>query len=526
MTIEASGAARDTTAAAQEPRFARDALFAAPLLATAFHLATAGRWGFFRDELYYLANADHLAFGYVEHPPLIGWLTALFRAILGDSLVAVRVLPALCAGGTIAFAVAIAAELGGRRRAQWLAATLVFLMPHFVGTFGFLSMNATDNLLWAAALWLFVRLLRTGDERLWLPFGALAGVGLLNKISVLFLGFGVAVGLLVTRRWRSFRSPWLWLGGALAGLLASPYAVWLWRNDWPLLEFMANARAEKNVDFTILGYLGAQVMQVLGPSLVLAALLGLGFLLAGRRARSFRAAGWCFVAILALMLGMTGAKPYYLAPVYTMLLAAGAVAFDGWCERRRRGSWWFALPVALVVASGVLVMPIAKPLLDVETFLRYQDALGLRPGSSERSAQGLLSQHFADRFGWQELAEEVAEVHRGLPADERAETCVFAQNYGQAGAIDRFGPALGLPPAISGHNSYFLWGPRECGENGVLIVIGGSRESLEEWFEHVELAAIFQCRFCMPYEAKKPIWVGRGPRISLREAWPEVKRYL
>jgi hypothetical protein len=505
---------------------ARSAIVLAALVAAAFHLATAGRWGYFRDELYYLANADHLGLGYVEHPPLIGWLTAAFRAVLGDSLVAIRVLPALCAGGTVALAMATAAELGGRRRAQVLAGALVFVLPHFVATFGFLSMNATDNLFWAACLWLFARLLRTGDERLWLALGAAAGVGLLNKISVLFLGFGVAAGLVAARRWQSLRSPWLWLGGALACALALPYVLWLWRHDWPLLEFMANAREHKNVDYGPFGYLAAQVMQVLGPTLPIAVLLGVAWLLGSARARPFRALGWCFLAILALMLAMSGAKPYYLAPLYTVTLAAGAVALDAWLGDRRGDRLAFAGAAILLVAPGLALMPLAKPLLGLDAFLRYQGAIGLRPESSERHAESVLPQHFADRFGWEQLADDVAAVYHGLSEEERRGTCIFAQNYGQAGALDLFGPERGLPPAISGHNSYWLWGPRDCGENGMLIVIGDTREGLERWFESVELAAVHRCAPCMPYEDEKPIWIGRGAKVSLREQWDAVKTYI
>jgi hypothetical protein len=493
-----------------------------PLATLALQLATYRGYGYFRDELYYLASAEHLGFGYVDHPPMIGLIAWLVRSTLGDSLFAVRLLPAAAHGATVALTARLAREMGGGRYAQLLSALAAALAPIYLGLCGFLSMNAFDLVFWAT-LWLIVaRFLRTGSARLWLWFGLVAGLGLQNKISVLFLGFGVVAGLALSRRWHVFRSWQFWAGGALAGAIFLPHLLWQWHHGWPTLEFMANATREKNVSMPPLTFLGEQVIQA-GPLAAPLWTAGLAALLAGRQHRAFRPAGWAYLAILAVMLS-TSAKPYYLAPAYLALFAAGAVVIGSW-RRPIAGPVVRAAMVPLVVAGGLLAAPLAKPILSTDAYLRYTQAIGIAPGVGERHQLGRLPQHFADMHGWHELAATVAGVYHALPPPDRARACIFAQNYGQAGAVDVLGARLGLPRAISGHNSYFLWGPRGCtGE--VVIALGGERKDYEDAFASVERAAVHTCTDCMPYENNRPIWVARGARVSLADIWPRVKRFI
>jgi len=491
-------------------------------LATAvLHLATAPQGGIFRDELYYLACAEHLDFGYVDHPPLIAVVTWLVRHTLGTSLLALRFLPAMAAGATVFLTGCMVRELGGDRRASLLAGGCVALAPVYLGTFGILTMNAFDVLVWTAILLAALHALRTGEARWWLVVGLLAGVGLQNKISVLFLGFGLAVGLVVARDWRHLRSGWLWAGGALALAIFLPHLVWQQLHGWPTLEFIANATQNKNLPLSPLAFLGSQVLQM-NPLTAPLWVGGLVVLLLAPRTRPHRALGWTFLAVLLVMVSQQ-AKAYYLAPIYPMLYAAGAVGLST-AAHRPRWRWVPAALTALVAVAGGLLVPLGKPVLPVETYLRYAARVGEGPSSAERHEVGRLPQFFADRRGWPELALAVAEVHRALPPEDRSRACVFGQNYGQAGAIDLFGGAYGLPKAISGHNSYWLWGPGDCtGE--VVIVIGGRREDLVEVFEEVRPAARYTCDDCMPYEDDKPIWVCRRMRWPIEEVWPRVRGY-
>lgn len=480
------------------------------------HLASARGYGYFRDELYYLACGDHLALGYVDHPPLIAWIAALVRSTLGTSLHALRLVPALAAAATVFVTGAITARLGGRRYAQALAALAVALAPVDLALASVFSMNPLDQLAWALCFYLAVRALHA--PRWWLAFGLVAGLGLLNKISVLFLGFGLVLGLLLARRWDVLKNMHFWLGGLIAALLFAPHLAWQIAHGFPTREFMANAAADKNVALGPLAFLREQALQM-GPGALPIWLAGLAFLLLAPAARPVRALGWSFLAVLAVML-TTSAKPYYLAPAYPVLFAAGALAL----EQRLRSPLSRSVLFILVLGPGLLAAPLAEPLLSEETYVRYARALGLAPGSDERHALGRLPQFFADMHGWPEFAAAIAGVYHRLPADERAVACVVGGNYGEAGAIDLFGPALGLPPAISPHNSYHLWGPRGCtGE--VVIVPARDPARLRELFTRVDRAATFDCTDCMPYEDDLPIWLARGARAPLTAVWPDLKHY-
>ncbi|NWF85512.1 MAG: glycosyltransferase family 39 protein [Bryobacteraceae bacterium] len=506
-------------AGAVEP-LARSVLILAAVVA-AFHLSTTGGYGIFRDELYYLACARRLDWGYVDHPPLVALMAWAVTHTLGTSLFALRLLPALSAGAAVLLAGATAREMGGGRFAQLLAGVAAALAPQYLGMMSIYSMNALDVVIWAALMLVFARILRTGDGRWWWAFGALAGIGLQNKLSVLMLGFGVAAGLAAARQWKLLLDRRLWCGAVLAAVIFLPHVIWQASNGWPTVEFVRNATQYKNVAFSPLGFFGQQVL-MMNPVAAPLWLGGLGYVLFARRARPFRAVGAAYLAILLLMLTQS-AKPYYLSPVYPALFAAGAAAVEG---LKGIKGWAWARPVSLAAIgiTGALFAPLAKPLLPVDQYAAYAGALGLRPASDERKEMGRLPQHFADMHGWRELAEAVAGVHNALPPGERERGCVFGQNYGQAGAIEFFGPPLGLPTAISGHNNYWLWGPGKC-DGSIIIVIGGEREELGRSFEQVSEGGRYTCADCMPYEAEKILWVARGLRQPLAEVWPRVKHF-
>jgi hypothetical protein len=486
------------------------------------HLATSSGYGFFRDEFYYLACTEHLALGYVDHPPLSIALLWLSRAILGDSLLAIRFLPALAGAATVFTTGIIARELGGRRAAQMLAALAAFIAPLYLALNHFFSMNAFDLLFWVLLAYLAVRMLARNEPRLWLAFGAIAGLGLENKVSVAFLAFGLVVGLLATPQRRLLASRWLWIGGALALLLFLPHLFWQVREGWPTLEFVANAQAEKILPLTPLEF-GLQQIVLVHPLNLPLWLGGLAALLVTPRLARFRALGWAYLAVFAL-LAIQQTKAYYLVPIYPLLFAAGAVQLEAFCLRRR-WAWGIPAAAALLATGGAATLPMAVPVLPVETYVAFSASLPFGEPAAERHELGALPQFFADMHGWEELAETVARVQRGLPPGERAGVRVLTRNYGEAGAIDFLGRSRGLPPAISGHNSYFLWGPGDfSGE--VLIVLGRSPEELAEWFESVELIDTVRCTWCIPHQDGVPVYVVRKLVVPVEEAWQRLKRFI
>src|SRR5262245_9789077 len=298
------------------------------------HVATSRGYGYFRDEFYYLACAARPALGYVDHPPLTPLVTRGIRALLGDSLPALRLLPALAAAAVVYLAGWMARVFGGGRLAVATASVPVMLAPIFLGVFSVLTTNALEVLFWTLATAILVRLLERDDPRLWLPLGVVLGLGLENKHSVVFLAAGVFAGVLVTPARRHLATPWPWLGAAVAAVLFLPHLVWQAAHGWPTLEFLANARRLKNLAQPPLAFVAEQVL-VLNPLAAPVWIAGLGFLLFARAAARWRALGWAYLVVLVLIVA-GGGKAYYLAPIYPLLFAAGGVA----CERGLGRAGW------------------------------------------------------------------------------------------------------------------------------------------------------------------------------------------
>ncbi|HYA17250.1 MAG TPA: glycosyltransferase family 39 protein [Bryobacteraceae bacterium] len=482
--------------------------------ALAIHLYASGAYGYFTDELYYLACSRHPAWGYVDQPPLIAVVTALVRVLAGTSLRAIRFLPALAAAAEMILTGMIAAELGGKRFAQGLAALGVLVAPGIRSADGFLSMNAFEPLFWLGCAWLVIRIIRTREDRLWIWAGVLAGVGLENKYSMLIFGTGLVVGLLLTPLRRLLASKWFWIGMAIAFAIFLPNLIWNVREHFPFLELQANIRRSgRDVALSPAAFFGQEIL-AMQPFSLPVWMAGLWFFFATEAGKRFRVLGWAW-AFTALVIVIQSPRIYYLFPAFPLLFAGGAVMWEQW-------RMWRAWPVVMTV-TGAMLAPLAIPLLPPETYLKYTNALHIEQPKIENHRLGPLPQIFADQFGWEEMAAEVARVYRQVPEDLRAKTAIFGQNYGQAGAIDLFGPKYGLPAAISAHQNYFLWGPRGyTGES--MIVMGDRRERLEELFASVEKVGHAGHPYSMPYQHIDIFWC-RGMKRPLREVWPEIKNW-
>jgi hypothetical protein len=369
---------------------------------------------------------------------------------------------------------------------------------------------------------LVARLARTDDARLWRPLGLVMGAGLLNKISILLFAFGLVVAVLVTPLRRHVARRELWEGVLLALLLFSPYVLWQLRHDWATLEFMRNAERYKNVGLSPLSLATAELRDV-HPLNAPIWLLGLVWLLFGSSGRRFRPLGIVLVVTFAV-LAVQHSKPYYLGSAFPMLLAAGALVVESLTGAR--SSRWIRPALLVVLATGgAVAAPLAIPVLPVETVIAYQRALGLTPTPTERTRLGPLDQHFADRFGWQELTREVARIYDALPAGERTNARIVTRNYGEAGAIDYYGRSYGLPSAVSPHNNYYLWGPGRAAAP-VWIMVGWPTKELADTFTQVEVAGRVESPYAMPSETRWPIHLCRGLKTPLDEAWRRGKMFI
>jgi hypothetical protein len=483
----------------------------------ALHLYAGRYYGYFIDELYNLSLARHLDWGFVDVAPLIAVIARFELAVFGDSLQAIRLLPAIASAVKIMLAAGIARELGGGRFAQALAALCCLAAPGFLALDHFLNVNSFEALVWTGLAWLLIRIVRTGDQGLWLWFGVLAGIGLETKHSVLLFGFSLIAGLMLTPARKHLASRWLLLGGAIALLLFLPNLLWNIQHHFPFVELQENIRRDgRNVSFNPLSFFGQEALAMLPASLPVW-IAGLWFLFFDREGRRYAAIGWAFVIASILILAMNP-RVYYLFPAFPMLFAAGGVAIEGWRVR-----WVRPVLCVLLIAMGALLAPTLVPLLPPETYIHYARATGLEQPRVENHELGPLPQLFADQFGWEEMASAVAQVYRSLPADVRARTAIFGQNYGQAGAVNVLGRKYGLPEAISGHQNFFLWGPRGyTGES--MIVMGDRQQRLESLFAKVEKRARVAHPYAMPYE-HIDIFYCEGMKTPLAELWPKLKSW-
>lgn len=491
-------------------------------LTLASRLATLRGYGYFRDELYYIACSEHLDWGYVDQPPLVALVAWIERHALGDSIYSIRLFPALAAAATVLLTGLIARELGGGRFAILLSCIAVCFSPYFFATY-----LVTDNfmpLAWTGCALVAIRIFKGGNGKLWLLFGAIAGLGFEGKHAFLFFGSAFVLGMILTRERRWMADKWIWLGGAIALLLALPNLVWEYQHDWATLELLLNvARSDKNVVLGPASFLWNQLL-LMNPLTAPLWIAGLAWLFVARDREWQRVLAWTYVLMYTLFFVLHG-KNYYLSPIYPYLFAAGAVATERWTEKHLR--WLRIASVSAVAVVGALLAPFAAGFLPVETFIAYQHALHLKVPETENNQLGSLPQMYADMFGWPELAKAVANVYGRLTPEEKSECPIYAQNYGEAGAIDFFGGRYGLPKAVSGHQNYFLWGPRDYTGELMIVIDDPERNRLSEDFESVQLAGTFHSEYVMPYENNRGIFICRGLKGgTLQRIWPRLKKWI
>jgi 4-amino-4-deoxy-L-arabinose transferase-like glycosyltransferase len=502
--------------------FAIGALAALCAAQLALYAATSGPLGYgpMNDEFYYLECASHLDWGYVDHPPLSIALLALVRGALGNSPWALNLLPALAACANLVLLALLARELGGRSIAQALAATAAFSAPVYQAVAAFYSMNALEPAIWTAAAWLLARIANGAGGASWLALGAVLGLGLQNKISVLWLGFGLGLGLCLTPARRLLGTPGPWLACAIALALFAPHLVWQQAHGWPTLEFMRNASEHKMLRKGPQGFLGEQFL-VLGPLCALVWLPGLCWYFT-RTGRSQRALAFIWIGTIALLVASGTSRSNYSAPSYAVLLAAGGVAIERFARDRLH-----ALPLVLtllLLLEGALLLPLAVPLLPPERLPGYAARLGVGAPRDQVDDTAALPLHLAQRFGWRELVDEVARAADTLSPEERAAAVVLARSYSEAGAVAYYGAGRELPPAVSGHNNYWLWGLGErSGE--VAIAIARSDADLARFYTSVERVGEVHCLWCVPALDGASIYVARGLRLPRESFFASLRRF-
>jgi 4-amino-4-deoxy-L-arabinose transferase-like glycosyltransferase len=472
------------------------------LAVLALHLATNGLYGFQRDEMYYLDSARHLAWGFVDYPPLTPAIARVSLQLFGPTSVwGLRLWPTLAGAVMVVLSAQIAFELGGGRTARILAAIGAATSPVLLGANWLFQTVTFDQLMWLVCVWLTARLARTGDRRLWLALGTAVGVGLETKYTIVALVAGLTVAVAVTPLRRHLRTPWPWLGVLAASLIFVPNLIWQIANGWPSVAFTVAHPAAQSGDFGPLAFLSEQ-LALIGPLAIPLWVAGLYWLFSGRG----RAVG--VAALVAFLIFMFVGKGYYIGPLHPALLAAGACALESWtCQRRR---WLRSTTAVALVLQGVVLAPIAIPLFPESVMAR--------------SALPSVRTDFADTVGWQDLVVGVAAVYNRLPATVQSSAVILADNFGEAGALNTYGPALGLPRAVSGELTYYFWRPARV--DGPVIAIGVDIAFLSTLFHDCATVANVSNSYDLDnQEFGAPIVVCGQPKLPLDQLWSRLKSF-
>jgi hypothetical protein len=493
------------------------------------HGATAWRYGYFRDELYFIACSKHLAWGYVDQPPLVA-VAAWLAAPASYQPVALRALAILAAALTVYLTVLLARELGGGRFAQTLAGVATLLMPAYLLLGNTLTTTSFEPLSWTLTTYACVRIERGGSAlRWWTMLAATVAFGAYGKYSIGLLVAALAIGALATPQRHVLRRHLGWAAYAFALTLAllAPNLAWQAAAGWPIFAVLhgdathrpafQSGLALESVNL-VRNAVAFSLEQLLYTN-VFAVPIWLAGLIAPFRVAALRDLRFVSLAYLVAfaVAALLGAKGYYIVGAYAALLAIGAIAIE------RAGGWLRNLSFGALTLTGIAAMPFSLPVLPAHALIVYAQAIGLTGRNA--TPPHLMQPIFAEEFGWERLTRDVASVYHGLSPAQRAESAIYADTYGDAGALDFYGPRYGLPPAISSQNAYYTWGTR--GYDGrVLIAIGATRiDRLRRYYRSVTLVRTSTEPLKWIVEGPAPIYLCRDPVAPLRQIWPELRWY-
>jgi hypothetical protein len=439
--------------------------------------------------------------------------------MVGQSVTAIRLVPALAGALTIFIVGVMAHDMKGGPFAMALAMVAAIVSPFYLFMGAYYSMNSLDVLCWAIAAWIVLRILSGGSPRLWILLGVVLGIGLENKISVLWLEGGLAIGLLLTPQRRLLWTPGPWFAALISLLLAAPYALWQLNHNFATLHFMKDA-AENRLPVSPLSFLGAVIdgMSALAAPVWIA---GLVFFLILPAGRGRRAMGWAWLAVMAVLVFSGAGKPYYAAAAFSWLLAAGGVVIERWL----RASTWpgRALLVAyivLIAVGGRTSTPIVLPILPQGTIAEFSSRTGAGRQLESKRPIGKLPDFLGMMAGWDENLDSLSDVYKQLPPDDRSNSTILVSFYQLAAAIDLLGPARGLPPASSGHNNYWFWGFRGSWDKP-LLAVGYSEKTLRQWFAEVTPKGHTRCEYCSYPDM--PIYLVQGVTMPPDMLWARMQ---
>ena len=491
------------------------------------HLLTNGfaSYGVFRDELYYAACSNHLSIGYVDHPPFSIYILALSRLIFGNSLFALRLVPAFAGAFTVYFTGLITKKMGGGLTAVTIACASAVLAPIMLAYCTIYSMNSLDMLLWAIAAYILISIIDENSPRLWLLLGLVIGIGLLNKIGMAWFAVGLVPAVLLTSLRKNLKTIYPYLTAIIAFLVFLPFIIWNITHDFAHLEFIRNATQYKYSGVSRWDFATGQIIMMM-PISAIVATAGLWYYFADRDGRKYMPLGIIFAASFLILFINGHSKPEYLTASYPIVFSAGAILIEKLALKKYLKWLKYAVP-ALIVIVTIPLSPFFLPLLPPESFIKYSKQLGITESSVEGHELEGLPQFYADMFGWENMAKTISDVYKTLPEEEKKFTIAATHNYGEAGCVDYFRSKYELPPVIAQHNSYWYWGKDQLDKDyRTFITYGGDEEEYLSIFEEVEQVAVIKSKYAIPYENNLPVFICRKLKIPLTEIWEENRIFI
>lgn len=485
----------------------------------ALHLINARGYGLFFDELYTMALSRHLAFGYVDLPPLVPAMVALSRAILGESLLAMHIVPALAGATTLVFVCLIVKEFGGKTFAVSLSALAFIVVPLWLNFNSAFCYDCIDQLVLASFLYTLVRFLRSRNRSLWILLGLIAGIACLTKMTILFLGPGFLGALLFSRYRKDLLTPWPWYGAALCLVIVSPYLLWQMANNWPTLDYWHTYGTVRVYKASLPQYF-MNIMSSMNPFLLPLWIVGLYRIFRRLNGVNYGFLGLWFLFTLTLMFFLH-ASVRMLGALFIPLIAASSI----YVEELLTGARWKvgmrALPATYLLAAGIFVLPTAIPILPIDSIYNLPSSMkywyqSVREFNAGRSYAPIT---LIGRVGWEEFVQDVAAVYHQLPMEDRRVAGIYTDWYFTASAIDQYGPQYGLPHPVSGALTYYLWGPGDSWD--VMIIVTGKTNSLSTFFEECTLRVVTGD----DTPEKFHIFVCKKPKLSPNIFWPNLKNY-
>jgi hypothetical protein len=479
---------------------------------------TFAGYGIFRDELYLYACSLRLDVGYVDQPPLSIWILKVYTMIFGKSVSAIRIIPAIFGALALVPLGYTIRELGGKKIAMIITLTAFVISPIYLAYCGYYSMNSLDLLLWNSILFLIVKLRNTQNPKLWIILGTLMGLALMNKIGMLWFGIGFFLSLLLTKERHWLTTKWPYLAAGMALIIFSPYMLWNAMHDWATIEFLGST-AQKYSTQNNFTFLSGQLL-INNPANIMVWLPGLIYFITFRQDNKGSQIFIIFLTILGILLINVHSKPEYLAPIFVVLFIGGGLALESWTQKRK----WIAHLIIANQCLGFIATPLAIPILPVEKYIAFSQAIGIAPSTGEAHELSELPQFYADMFGWENQVKAIAKVYHALPEEDKTRCAIFGDNYGRSGAVDYYADQYDLPLSIGRHNNYWIWGPGDY-KGDLMIILSDEVGDKSELFEEVIEMGTVHSKYAIPYENNLKVYLCKNLRKPLDELWPKIKSF-